>query len=165
MRPRAPVTMVDRAPPSLQARRSSHKHGGTRLITRRPLSRRRRLSRECLWFAAKAGGTVIPRRHIAGLDAPERVLIHPPSASPRIGPRALLLGRRARHRNAKQTKAPPNQCSRTGDEENEFLRRRYSRERTVLCHRLASFDEAAASNVSRSSSKRVSSRVTPGATA
>ncbi len=41
-----------------------------------------------------------------------------------------------------------------------------SRERTVLCHRLASLDEPASPNVRRSSSKvlRVSSRVTCGAT-
>ena len=54
------VTMVDRPPPNLQARCSSHKHGGARLITRRPLSGS---SRECLWFAAKTGGRAIPRRH------------------------------------------------------------------------------------------------------
>jgi hypothetical protein len=64
------VTMVDRPPPNLQARCSSHKHGGARLITRRPLSGS---SRECLWFAAKTGGRAIPRRHIAGLGTPERI--------------------------------------------------------------------------------------------
>jgi hypothetical protein len=44
VQPRASVTMVDRPSPSLQARCSLHKHGGTRLITRRPLSGSRPLA-------------------------------------------------------------------------------------------------------------------------
>ena len=44
VRPQASVTMVDRPSPSLQARCSLHKHGGTRLITRRPLSGSRPLA-------------------------------------------------------------------------------------------------------------------------
>jgi hypothetical protein len=71
VQPRASVTMLDRAKPNLLMRRSLHKHGGTRLITRRALSGRRPLSRGCLWFAAKAGAPVFPRRHIVGLDAPD----------------------------------------------------------------------------------------------
>jgi hypothetical protein len=69
--PRTTVTMVDRAPSNLQVRCSLHKRGGTRLITRRSLSGRRPLSRRCLWFAAKAGATVILRRRIADLGAAE----------------------------------------------------------------------------------------------
>ena len=83
MRPGASVTMVDRAPPKLQVRCSLHKHGGTRLITH---SGRHPHSLGCPWYAAKAGATVIFRRHIGGLGARDLILVltDGSSAAPKI---------------------------------------------------------------------------------
>jgi hypothetical protein len=89
MRPSTSLTTARCAPLNLRKarlRRSLRKHGGTPLITRRPLSSRLLLGKRRLWFATKIGATAatpVDRKSslsaLVAINRRREALRHPPS--------------------------------------------------------------------------------------